>query len=173
MSKQAIFGLAIHILRSHDDLHQLLAPLPDFRFWDRASTFAAKMGKDVVWLPEKKVIVVICAGKSNIRRVDDICTWTEMWKQIQKMSSLDSRHKWTREPWRGQGQGHGGKRAIGQKGKRAKTTNCNFPQISGMIMMAVSYHLPVWSWSEQEETKEMYNDEDRTRLYFLHKKLVL
>jgi hypothetical protein len=48
MSKQAIFGLAIHILRSHDDLHQLLAPLPDFRCLDRASTFAAKTGKDVV-----------------------------------------------------------------------------------------------------------------------------
>ena len=127
MSKQAIFGLAIHILRSHDDLHQLLAPLPDFRCLDRASTFAAKTGKDVVWLPEKKVIVVICAGKSNIKRVDDICTWTEMWKQIQKMSSFDSRQKINEQENHEEGKGKGmgakgqkGKRAKGQKGKNHK-----------------------------------------------------
>ena len=48
--------------------------LQAFRCLDRASTIAAKKGKDVVCLREKKVIVVICAGKSNIRRVDDICT---------------------------------------------------------------------------------------------------
>ena len=62
--------MAIHILRSHDNLHLLLAHLQAFRCLNRASIFAAKKGIDV----EKKVLVVICAGKSNIRRVDDICT---------------------------------------------------------------------------------------------------
>ena len=74
-------AMAIHILRSRDDdLHLLIAHLQAFRCLDRASTFAAKKdrSKDVVCLREKKVIVVICAGKSNIRRVDDICTITEM-----------------------------------------------------------------------------------------------
>ena len=73
--------LAIHILRPHDDLHLLLAQLQALRCLNRASTFAARKarkGKDVVCLREKKVIVVIYAGKSNIRRVDDICTITEM-----------------------------------------------------------------------------------------------
>ena len=75
---------------------------------------------------KNKVIVVICAGKSNIKRVDGICTWTEMWKQIQKMSSLDSRQNINEQENHegGKGKGMGAK---GQKGKRAKTTNCNFP----------------------------------------------
>ena len=62
--------MAIHILRSHDDLHLLQA----FGCFDKASTFAAKKSIDVNCLREKKVIVVICASKSNIRRVDNICT---------------------------------------------------------------------------------------------------
>ena len=126
--------MAIHILRSHDDLHLLLAYLQATRCLDRASTFAAKKGKDVVCLREKKVIVVICAGKSNIRRVDDICTWTEMWKQIQTISSLDSRQNLNEQKNHDGGKGKGvrakgqkGKRTRGQKGKRAKTTNYDFP----------------------------------------------
>ena len=103
-------------------------------FRSRASTFAAKKGKDVVCLREKKVIVVICAGKSNIRRVDDICTWTEMWKQMQTISSLDSRQNLNEQKNHDGGKGKGvrakgqtGKRTRGQKGKRAKTTNYKFP----------------------------------------------
>ena len=66
--------MANHILRSHDDLHLLLAHRQAFRCLDRASIFAAKKGIDIVCFREKKVLVVICAGKSNIRRVNDICT---------------------------------------------------------------------------------------------------
>ena len=67
-------ALAIHILRSHDILHLILAHLQAFRCLDRASIIAAKKGIDVVCLGEMKVFVVICADKRNIRRVDDIYT---------------------------------------------------------------------------------------------------
>ena len=66
--------LAIHILKSHDDLHMLLAHLQAFRCLDGASIFAVKKGIEVVCLREKKVLVVICADKSNIRRVNVIST---------------------------------------------------------------------------------------------------
>ena len=61
-------ALAIQILRSHDDLHLLLAHLQAFRCFDRASTFAAKKSIDIVCLRDNEVLVVIFAGKSNIRR---------------------------------------------------------------------------------------------------------
>ena len=107
-------ALAIHILRSHDNLHLLLAHLQAFRCLDRASIFAAKKGIGVVFLQKKKVLVVICADKSNIRRVNNICTWTEMWKQKQKMCSLIAAKTYKRAM--------AGVRAMtwGQKGKRAK-----------------------------------------------------
>ena len=111
--------LVIHILRSHNDLHLLLAHLQAFRCLDRASTFAAKKGIDVVCLRKNKVLVVIFAGKSNIRRVEDICTWTEMWKQIQKMSSLDSRQNLNEQKNHDGGKGKD-MRAKGQKGKNHK-----------------------------------------------------
>ena len=85
---------------------------------------------------KNKVIVVICAGKRNIWRVDDICSWTEMWKQKQKMSSLVSRENLTELESKDRGKG---KRTKGQKGKPQTVI---FPKIQDIRDKSPGYFFP-------------------------------
>ena len=118
--------------------------------------------------PKKKVIVVICAGKSNIRRVDDICTWTEMWKQIQTISSLDSRQNLNEQENHDRNKGKGkGMRAKGQKPQTVIFPKCvrkSFFKMGGLMSN-------LWKCTNQlfgaAQPIVMYKPEQWTRPYHL------